>query len=220
MQSATFAQLISLTTGVALLSSVLVVWQRSLHAEIRLLALQGVSLFGLVVVLGLHEKSPELLAVAALVLLIKGFVLPIALARTVSDDGLAVHDETPLVNTTSSLIVVSLLTMLAFGVSRPLQAAGDGPTTAAVPVAVALVLYGFWTLATRRHAISQLIGFLMLDNGIATAAFLTAGGVPFVVELGVSLDVLLVVLILRVLSTRIQAEFGESDLDDLTELRD
>ena len=60
----------------------------------------------------------------------------------------------------------------------------------------------------------------MLDNGIATVAFLTAGGVPLVVELGVSLDVLLVVLILQVLTARMQAAFGGTDLDDLTELRD
>jgi len=68
--------------------------------------------------------------------------------------------------------------------------------------------------------VSQLIGFLLLDNGIGTVAFLTAGGVPLVVELGVSLDVLLVVLILQVLTSRIRAEFGDVDLDDLTELRD
>ena len=82
------------------------------------------------------------------------------------------------------------------------------------------MLYGFLMLTTRRHAISQLVGFLVLDNGIATVAFLTSGGVPFVVELGASLDVLLVVLILRVLGGRITAEFGGADLDELTELRD
>ena len=82
------------------------------------------------------------------------------------------------------------------------------------------MLYGFLLLATRRHAISQLVGFLVLDNGIATVAFLTSRGVPLVVELGASLDVLLVVLILRVLTARINVEFGGADLDDLTELRD
>jgi hydrogenase-4 component E len=220
MGAATYAQLVGLTTAVVLLSAVLVVWQRSLRAEIRLLATQGVALAGLVVVLGVREGSPELLVVAALVLALKAIVLPTVLARTVSGHGVSVREETPIVNTTASLIAVSLLTMLAFLVSRPLQAVGDRPAIAAVPVAIALVLYGFWVLATRRHAISQLVGFLMLDNGIATGAFLTAGGVPLVVELGISLDVLLVVLILRVLTSHIRSEFGEADLDDLTELRD
>ena len=60
----------------------------------------------------------------------------------------------------------------------------------------------------------------MLDNGIAAVAFLIAGGLPLVVELGASLDILLVVLVLQVLTGRIRAEFGDLDLDDLSELRD
>lgn len=216
----TFAQLVGLSTGVLLLSAVLLVWRRSLPAQVALLATQGVALAILVLVLGLHEDSAELLAVAALVLVLKAVVLPVILVRTVARHGLAVREETPLVNTTASLIAVSLLTMLAFLVSRPLLALGDETTTAAVPVGIALVLYGMLVLTTRRHAVSQLLGFLVLDNGIATVAFLTAGGVPLVVELGVSLDVLLVVLILQVLTSRIRTEFGEADLDDLTELRD
>ncbi len=85
---------------------------------------------------------------------------------------------------------------------------------------VTLVLIGLLTLTTRRRAMSQLIGFVMMDNGIATVALLTAGGVPLVVELGVSLDVLLVVLILLVLTSRMQAAFGGTDLDELKELHD
>jgi hydrogenase-4 component E len=82
------------------------------------------------------------------------------------------------------------------------------------------MLTGFLVMLTRRSALSQLIGFVMLDNGIATVAFLTSGGVPLVVELGVTLDVLLVVLILRVLTGRMQLTHGGTDLDDLRELCD
>jgi hydrogenase-4 component E len=112
------------------------------------------------------------------------------------------------------------LTMLAYLVSQPLRVLQPGPMTAAVPVGICLVLYGFLLLSTRRHAISQLVGFLVLDNGVAAVAFLTSGGVPFVVELGASLDVLLVVLILRVLTARMTVKFGAADLVELTELRD
>ncbi|MDI6911710.1 hypothetical protein [Nocardioides sp.] len=220
MASETFAQLVGLSTGVLLLSGVLLVWRRSLHAQVALLATQGVALAVLVLVLGLHESDAELLAVAALVLVLKAVVLPLILVRTVARLGVGVREETPVINTTASLIALSMLTMLAYLVSRPLLTLGDGPTTTAVPVGIALVLYGMLLLATRRHAVSQLLGFLVLDNGIATVAFLIAGGVPLVVELGVSLDVLLVVLILQVLTSRIRTEFGEADLDDLSELRD
>lgn len=219
MSTSAYSQLVGLFAGVLLLSSVLIVWRRSLTAQIRLLALQGVALAALVSVLGVHVASAELLGVSALVLVLKAFVLPGVLLRAVESDGLP-REETPLINTTTALIALSLLTMLAFLVSRPLVALGNGPAIAAVPVGVALVLFGFLVLATRRHAVSQLIGFLVLDNGVATVAFLTAGGVPLVVELGVSLDVLLVVLILQVLTGRIRTEYGDADLADLTELRD
>ena len=109
--------------------------------------------------------------------------------------------------------------MLAYVVSRPLAILGSGPAIQVIPVGMTLVLIGFLLLATGRHAIAQLVGFLVLDNGIATVAFLTAGGVPLVVELGVLVDVLLVVLILRVLTGRIRDIYGATDLDDLTELR-
>ncbi len=85
---------------------------------------------------------------------------------------------------------------------------------------VAVTLTGFFVLVTRRRALSQLAGFLLMDNGITALAFLTTAGVPLVVELGVSLDVLLAVLVLQVLTTRMLAAFGSTDLDELRELHD
>jgi hydrogenase-4 component E len=220
MSDSLYAQLIGLSGGVLLLSAVLIVWRRSISAEVWLLAVQGAALGGLVIVLGVHEASAELLVVAGIVLTLKAIVLPGLLSRAVAQHGASLREETPLINTTTSLIALSLLTMLSFLVSRPILVLGDDPAIAAVPIGITLVLYGFLVLATRRHAFSQLIGFLVLDNGIGTVAFLTAGGIPLVVELGAALDLLLVVLILQVLTARIRTEFGDADLDDLTELRD
>jgi hydrogenase-4 component E len=220
MGHTSFAQLVAVATGLLLVSGVLLVWRRSLRSQVGLLAAQGVVLSLLVLLLAVEGRSLELLVVAALVLALKGLILPAVLRRTLAAEGMTAREEVPLLNTTASLIATALLTVLALLVSRPLAALGSGPTVAAVPIGVALVLYGFLVVASRRHAVSQLLGFLMLDNGIATVAFLTSGGVPLVVELGVSLDVLLVVLILQVLTGRIRSEFGDADLDDLRELRD
>jgi len=213
-----YAQLISLTAGTLLLTAALIVWRRSLRACVRLLAIQGIALAGLVAVLGWHERTIELVLVSLLVLGLKAVLLPLVLSRNV-----LTHDddrEVPRLNPTASLIFAALLTMLAYIVCRPWMGDTDDPTSRAVPIGIALVLIGFLLLITRRRAASQLIGFLVLDNGIATVAFLTATGVPFIVELGASLDVLLVVLILQVLTGRMQVKFGGTDLDDLTELKD
>jgi hydrogenase-4 component E len=84
----------------------------------------------------------------------------------------------------------------------------------------ALGIIGFFMLATRRKAVSQIVGLLLIDNGIALATFLLTAGVPLLVEFGAALDVLLVVVVLRVLATTMRARFGPFDLDQLRELRD
>jgi len=219
MSANLYDQLVGLSAGVLLMTSVLLVWRRSLVAAVRLLAIQGAALACLVAIIGAFNHDLQLVAVSGLVLALKGAALPLVLDRSLVRTG-TLREETPLLNTTASLLAVSGLTMLAYLVSQPLRALRPGPTTAAVPVGICLVLFGFLLLSTRRHAISQLVGFLVLDNGIAAVAFLTSGGVPFVVELGASLDVLLVVLILRVFTARMTVKFGAADLDELKELRD
>lgn len=216
MSESLFAQLIGLFSALLLLSAVLLVWRRAQAAALPLLALQGIALACLVAVIGIEEGSPELIGVALLVLLFKAITLPLVLARA----GHGEYGGAPLINTATSLIVMAALTALAFAVSAPLSALGSGPTVQAIPVGIALVLFGFLLLVTGRHAIAQLVGFLVLDNGTSAVAFLSSGGVPVIVELGVFLDVLLVILILYVLTGRIRDEFGGADLDDLTELRD
>ena len=120
----------------------------------------------------------------------------------------------------ASLLAAAGLTLLALAVSAPLVALAPSPATAAIPVGMAVVLIGFFVLVTRRRALSQLIGFLLMDNGITTVGFLTTAGIGLVVELGVSLDVLFAVLVLGVLTGWMQAAFGDTDLDELRELHD
>jgi len=216
MAETLFAQLIGMCSAALLLSAVLLVWRRAQAAALPLMSLQGLALAGLVAVLGLKEGSPELLGLALLALAFKAVALPLVLVRSSRGE----QGGAPLINTATSLIAMAGLTAVAYAVSAPLAALGTGPTIQAIPVGIALVLYGFLLLVTGRHAIVQLVGFLVIDNGTSTVAFLSSGGVPIIVELGVVLDVLLVILILYVLTGRIRSEFGATDLDDLTELRD
>ena len=143
------------------------------------------------------------------------------LSRAVARHGASLREETPLINTTTSLIALSAVDDAGVpGRAGPCSSSGTTRRSPRCRSGSPWSSIGFLVLATRRHAFSQLIGFLVLDNGIATVAFLTAAGIPLVVELGASLDLLLVVLILQVLTARIRTEFGDADLDDLTELRD
>lgn len=219
MSGTVYVQLLDLVCGGVLLTTVLALWRRELAAIVSLLVVQGVLIAALAALLGVRESSGELYLAALGVLVLKAFVLPAVLRRVLAESGEARETE-PLVNVTASLLAAALLTLLAYWLSGPLVALAPSPATRALPVGLAVVLMGFFMLVTRRRALSQVVGFLLLDNGIATTAFLATAGVPLVVELGVSLDVLLVVLVLQIVVARMRLTFGRTDLDELRELRD
>ncbi|MDT0447985.1 hypothetical protein [Streptomyces hesseae] len=238
-----YAQLLDLVCGAFLLAAVVVLWLRQLASIVRVFALQGVALAGIAALLDGHESRWELLAVAVGIGLLRAGLLPLLMRRALTavatgpapaaggaaaggaghhyaEDVSEAHETQPLVNVAASLLSAALLTLLAYAVARPLVALHPTPATRALPVGLAVVLIGFFVLVTRRRALAQVVGFLLLDNGITATAFLAASGVPLIVELGVSFDVLLAVLVLGILTTRMRAAFGGTGIDDLRELCD
>jgi hydrogenase-4 component E len=215
-----YAQSLDLAAGVFLLSAIGVLWRHQLVPMIRLFAIQGVALAAIVAILGIHQHSLELILVALGLAVLRAGVLPWLVRRALGDSPAQARETRPVVNVATSLLAAAALTLLAYAVTRPLVALAPSPATAVLPVAVAVVLIGFFTLVTRRRALSQMVGFLLLDNGITATAFLAASGMPLIVELGVSFDLLLVVLVLQVLTTRLRTTFGSTDLDELRELHD
>lgn len=213
-----YASVLDLAAGGVLLCAVLIAWRRELPAIVRILAGQGIALAVIPLAEGIHSGDAALVVVALVVLALRGGILPWLLARALPAE--ISRESTPLVNTTASLLITAALVVLAFAVTRPLVALDSTPATRAVPAAIAVVLTAVFVMISRRQAMSQAVGFLMLDNGIAATAFLVTAGVPLIVELGASLDVLFAVLVLGVLTTRLRRAFGDTDLDQLRELRD
>jgi hydrogenase-4 component E len=195
-------------------------WRRQLQAMIRLFAVQGAALAAIVAILGLHEPSAELVAVAIGLGILRAGILPLLARRALGGAAEEQRETSPAVNIATSLLAAAGLTLLAFAVTRPLVELAPSPATAILPVTMAVVLIGLFALATRRRALSQVVGFLLLDNGITATAFLASAGVPLVVELGVSFDLLLVVLVLQLLTVRLRTAFGTTDVDEMRELHD
>ncbi|MFD4601894.1 hypothetical protein ACFWPQ_28155 [Streptomyces sp. NPDC058464] len=230
MNDGLYTQLLDLACGLFLLAAVLVLWVRELAVIVRIFALQGIALAALAMLLGAHEQRWDLIGVGIGIGLLRAGALPYlmrrALAALTADrqrygTTVAESRETqPLVNVAASLLTAALLTLLAYAVARPLTDLNPTPATRALPVGLAVVLIGFFVLVTRRRALAQVVGFLLLDNGITATAFLATSGVPLIVELGVSFDVLLAVLVLQILTTRMREAFGTTDIDDLRELHD
>jgi hydrogenase-4 component E len=220
MSDANFSILVDFAAGGLMLAAVLIVWRRDLPAIVRLLAWQGLALAAIPALRGIHDRDAALISVAVAILVLRVVVLPWLLTRVVGAEVASRREATPLVNTTGSLLITGGLTITAFAITQPVVDLAPGPSTNAVPAAFAVVLIALFVLTTRLHAISQAAGFLMLDNGIAATAFLLTAGVPLIVELGASLDVLFAVIVIGVLTGRLRRTFGDADLDKLQELRD
>ena len=215
-----YASVLGLAAGGLLLAAVLIVWRRDLRSIVRLLVAQGVALAAIPVLRGVYDQDWALVTVGVAVFALRAIVLPWLLARAVGAETDEQREATPLVNTSASLLIAAALTVVAFAVTRPVVDLQPGPATNAVPAAFAVILIALFVMVTRRHAISQAAGFLMLDNGIAATAFLLTAGVPLIVELGASLDVLFALIVIGVLTGRLRRMFGGADLDRLQELRD
>lgn len=219
MRSEMSEQLLNLACGAFLLTAVGVLWRRQVSALITLLTIQGLALTGIAVVLAEQHRSREAMAVAAGVGVLKAGLVP-WLLRQVHQLVPDARETRPLVNVSASMLAAVGLSLLAYAAARPLVALAPSASAKATPIGLAVVLIGFFLAATRQRAISQIIGVLLIDNGIAAVAFLATGGVPLIVELGASADLALAVLVLQILTSRLHATFGHTDLDNLRELHD
>ena len=140
MTQSTYTGVLDLASGAFRLAAVLVVWRRELRAIVRLLAWQGLALAIIPLTVGIYQEDTALVTVGVVVLLLRAVALPLLLARAAGTEDHERRESTPLVNTTTSLLITAALTVLAYAVTRPIIALDPSPAPRAVPAAVAGVL--------------------------------------------------------------------------------
>lgn len=190
-----------------------------LQACIQAVALQGV-LLGLIPVLAKwSEFSLALAGVAALSVLIKAFVLPALLRRAVRE--VHVRNEVePLVGFTTSLVLGIGLLGLAAHIADRLPVDAGAVSTLLVPVAIFTVMCGLLLIVSRNTALMQVIGYLTLENGIYAFGWALAIEEPFLVEMGVLLDVFVAVFVMGITIHHLSREFDSIETDELASLKD
>jgi hydrogenase-4 component E len=219
VSSETFRQLLNLAVGLALVAAVAALWRRSLRAIVRILAVQGAAVAAVAFLVGTYRDESGHLAVGVLFVAVKVVLIPVVVLRVVRDAPEQRETE-PLVNVATTLVVAAGLTVVAFAATRGLVRLIPSPEADALPVGFAIVLIAYFGLVARRNAVVQIVGFLLLENGITVVAVLASAGVSLTVELGAGLDLLLAVLVLQVLTTRMRTKYGGLELDHLNELTD
>lgn len=191
-------------------------------AAIRASAMQGLSLALLPFALA-SDGTPEHLAHAALiatgVLLLKALLIPWLLLRALRKAQIRREVE-PFVSAHVSLLLGALLIGVAFWASAQLPAPRASTPTLLVPVALATLLIGFFIIVSRNKAITQVVGYLLMENGIFVFGMSLAREMPFVVELGILLDVLVGVFVFGIVIHHISEAFDHVDTHALSELKD
>lgn len=181
-------------------------------------ALQGV-LLGLLTVVVHPEISVRPVIVGAIAVLIKAVMIPGMLRRALRDAAIRREME-PFVSYTTSLVLGAVATALALLFASALPLRPEQAGSLMVSGALATVLTGFIILTTRRKAITQVVGYLVLENGIFLFGLMLHEAMPFFVELGVLLDLLVAIFVIGIVINAIRREFSSLDVTQLDKLRD
>ena len=212
-------QLLNTCAALLLLVSFAMLSQRRIVSLVKLLALQGALLCVATLLLAWRTGQDHLYLSAALTLALKVVGLPWLLHRLIRR--LEVYwDTEPLLDMPGTMLIGLVTVVFAFGLAQPIAELASTATRNAIGIAVAVVLLAFITMITRRKAMSQVVGFLSMENGLFFGAMSATYGMPMVVELGVALDVLVAMLVLGVFFFQIREQFDSLDLHHLESLRE
>jgi len=181
-------------------------------------AAQGVVL-GAVALFAHGEIGLQPLVVASGAVVLKGVGIPWMLLRALRDVAIQREVE-PLIGFVPSLLVGALGTALAILFSHTLPLAPQHVGSLLVPTSLSTVLTGFILLTTRKKAITQVVGYLILENGVFIMGLSLVDAMPFMVEMGVLLDLLVGIFVMGIIINHIQREFSSVDTTHLTQLKE
>jgi hydrogenase-4 component E len=209
---------VNLLVGVAMGLNLLALGSGRLPAVIRAVSVQGMAL-GVMPVLIEHRFDWMVTLVALFTVAVKGFVIPHLLSRATRAANVE-RENQPFIGFVPSLLLGAGGTIAAVALSRALPLLPEHTGSLLVPGAIASVLTGFVMLIGRAKAISQVCGYLILENGIYLFGLLLINATPLLVEAGILLDLTVGIFVIGIIVDRIQRAFDSLDTRKLTVLRE
>ncbi|MBW8269860.1 hydrogenase-4 component E [Caldovatus aquaticus] len=203
--------------GSLVLLSFVMLYQRRLGALLNVLALHA-AVLALSVAWQAHiQGAPHLYITAAIALAFKAIVVPMALRRMIVL--LGIHREIETVTGIGLSMLAGIgLVALSMAVMLPVTAGADPVAREDIALALSVVLIGLLLMVTRRNAVSQVVGFMSLENGIVLAAT-GAQGMPLVVEISVAFSILIAFIVIGIFLFRIRERFDTVDVQALDRFR-
>jgi hydrogenase-4 component E len=190
-----------------------------LHMLIRLVAFQGILLGALPALAQPATWRPSAVLLIVTSVTLKGIVFPWLLLRILRRVEMR-RDLEPLISYVTSLVCGLGALVISFWLSAALPLPSPSPSGLLVPTALTTILVGLLLIVSRRRALTQVAGYLVLENGIYVLAVRLLGEVPLLVELGVLLDAFVAVFVMSIATYRINRTFDHMDVDQLTSLRE
>jgi hydrogenase-4 component E len=206
-----------LLAGSLVLVSFLLLYQDRLYALLNVYALHALVLAASVAWQAYAQDAPQLYITAALALLFKAIVIPVALHRMIVKLGIQREIETVGGIGLTVLLGVGLVA-LSMVVTLRASAGADLLAREDLAFALAVVLLGLLMMVTRRNAVSQVVGFMSLENGLVLAAT-GAKGMPLVVEISVAFSILIAFIVIGIFLIRIRERFDTVDVGALDRYR-
>ncbi|MFA7235406.1 MAG: hypothetical protein WC058_00960 [Phycisphaeraceae bacterium] len=187
-------------------------------AVIRTVAMQGALLGVIPLLVHQHFSFPIFLIVLATIAL-KGIFIPFIMIRALREAQIKREVE-PLIGLLPSIILGALATAAALVFAGQLPLAHAHAHSLLVPTSIATVLVGFILLTTRYKALSQVVGYLVLENGIYIFGMLLIEAMPLVVEMGVLLDLFVGIFVICIIVNHINRAFASMDTRRLVSLKE
>ena len=206
-----------LLAGLLVLVSLMMLYQRRLYALLNVFALHALVLALSVAWQAFIQTAPHLYITAAIALVFKAIVIPVALHRMIVR--LNIHREIETVVGVGPTMLVGMgLVALSTVVMLEVTAEADPLVREDLAFALSVILLGLLIMVTRRNAVSQVIGFMSLENGLVLAAT-GAKGMPFVVEISVAFSILIAFIVIGIFLFRIRERFDTVDIEALDRFR-
>ncbi|MGH6883007.1 hydrogenase-4 component E [Hypericibacter sp.] len=206
-----------LLAGGLVLVSFMMLYQDRLYALLNVFALHAVVLALSVAWQAYVQHAPHLYVTAAIALLFKGMVIPFALHRMVIRLGIHREIET-VVGVGMTMLAGMGLVALSMVVMLRVTPSADPLAREDLAFALSVLLLGLLIMVTRRNAVSQVVGFMSLENGLVLAAT-GAKGMPLVVEISVAFSILIAFIVIGIFLFRIRERFDTVDIGALDDFR-
>jgi hydrogenase-4 component E len=203
--------------GSLVLVSFLQLYQDRLYALLNIFALHALVLALSVAWQAYAQDAPHLFVTAAIALIFKAIIIPVALHRIIAQ--LGIHREIEKVVGVGTTMLLGMgLVALAMVVMLRVTSEADPLAREDLTFALSVVLLGLLMMVTRRNAVSQVVGFMSLENGLVLAAT-GAKGMPLVVEISVAFSILIAFIVIGIFLFRIRERFDTVDLQALDAFR-